>query len=158
MHLPQARVARLNFLRDKFRALRRDLSYSGASWSTGSDCEKAVTFSASAAFIGGMETWDDNALLVEYVQRGSESAFATLVARHINKVYSVAWRHTRDPHQAEEITQAVFVILARQARSLLDHDENLESMMSHQAKSKPGEKETQDGCQFHSDSLCQISR
>lgn len=40
------------------------------------------------------------------------------MARHINKVYSVALRHTGNPHQAEEITQAVFVILARKARSL----------------------------------------
>lgn len=58
------------------------------------------------------------ALLSEYAARGSEEAFATLVTRHVNKVYSVALRHTRNPHQAEEITQAVFVILARKARHL----------------------------------------
>jgi RNA polymerase sigma factor (sigma-70 family) len=65
-----------------------------------------------------MQELDDIALLREYVKRGSEDAFATLVARHINKVYSVALRHTGNPHQAEEITQVVFVILARKARSL----------------------------------------
>jgi len=61
---------------------------------------------------------DDNALLREYTEHDSEAAFATLVTRHVNKVYSVALRHTRNPHQAEEITQAVFVILARKSRHL----------------------------------------
>lgn len=62
-----------------------------------------------------MHELDDSALLREYVERNSEEAFAELVARHINKVYSVALRHTGNPHQAEEITQAVFVILARKS-------------------------------------------
>jgi len=61
---------------------------------------------------------DDNALLKEYVERGSEEAFAKLVARHVNKVYSIALRHTRNSHQAEEITQAVFVLLAKKSRQL----------------------------------------
>ncbi len=60
------------------------------------------------------------ALLREYVEHDSEEAFAMLVERHVNKVYSVALRHTRNPHQAEEITQAVFVILAKKSRNLSD--------------------------------------
>ena len=61
---------------------------------------------------------DDMALVQDYVRGNSEQAFGTLVGRYVNLVYSTALRQTRDPHLAEEITQAVFIILARKAGSL----------------------------------------
>jgi RNA polymerase sigma factor (sigma-70 family) len=65
-----------------------------------------------------MQEMDDIELLREYAERDSEAAFAGIVARHLNQVYSVALRHAGNPHAAEEITQAVFVILATKARRL----------------------------------------
>ncbi len=58
---------------------------------------------------------DDMALLREYATRNSETAFETLVSRRVGFVYSAALRQVRDPHLAEEITQAVFIILAQKA-------------------------------------------
>src|SRR5882757_6101362 len=65
-----------------------------------------------------MQPTDDGALLRQYAESNSDEAFAALVTRHINLVYSVALRHVGNPHSAEEITQAVFIILAKKAARL----------------------------------------
>jgi RNA polymerase sigma factor (sigma-70 family) len=64
---------------------------------------------------------DDWRLLRQYVDEGSETAFADLVSRHINVVYSAAFRRLGDSHAAEEICQVVFSLLAVKAAGLTRH-------------------------------------
>jgi len=57
-------------------------------------------------------------LVRQYARHHDEAAFAELAQRHVNLIYSVALRHGANGAQAEEITQTVFVTLARKAGSL----------------------------------------
>jgi len=61
---------------------------------------------------------DDITLLRQYAEKDSEAAFAALTERHVNLVYSTALRRIGSAHAAEEITQAVFIVLAKKAGAL----------------------------------------
>jgi RNA polymerase sigma factor (sigma-70 family) len=61
---------------------------------------------------------DDRTLIREFVETASQAAFARLVERHVNLVYSAALRQVGDRHVAEDVTQGVFVVLAKKAKSL----------------------------------------
>src|SRR5215212_5557199 len=75
-----------------------------------------------------MQPTDDSVLLRQYAENHSDEAFAALVSRHVNLVYSVAFRCVGDPHLAEEVAQAVFIVLAKKAAQLR-HDKALSSWL-----------------------------
>lgn len=65
---------------------------------------------------------DDAELLRSYAADRSEPAFAELVRRHVDLVYSAALRQMDgDHHRAQEVTQMVFTDMARKAAALARH-------------------------------------
>jgi RNA polymerase sigma factor (sigma-70 family) len=67
-----------------------------------------------------VNSFTDQQLLRLYVERRSEAAFAEIVRRHVDFIYSAALRMVRDTHLAEDVTQGVFIALAKNARQLAD--------------------------------------
>ncbi len=67
-----------------------------------------------------MHDTTDMDLLRQYADGNSDAAFAALVSRHVDLVFSAALRKTGNVHAAEEITQAVFIILAQKAGRIVD--------------------------------------
>lgn len=68
-----------------------------------------------------MNARSDPQLLRAYAEGRSEAAFAELVQRHIDLVHSAAVRMVNDPHLAKDVSQGVFVALAKNAAKLTGH-------------------------------------
>ncbi len=65
-----------------------------------------------------MSLTNDAELLKEFVNDRSETAFRTLLERHLGLVFGTARRMTRDAALAEEIAQVVFLLLVQKAARL----------------------------------------
>src|SRR3954463_11192658 len=68
-----------------------------------------------------MNGQSDQELLRQYTSENSESAFAQLLQRYMDFVYSCALRMVRDSHLAKDVSQGVFLALAQNAARLADH-------------------------------------
>lgn len=69
--------------------------------------------------MGEMQPSSDAQLLRDYAERGVEAAFAEIVARHTDLVYSAALRQVYSPDLARDVTQSVFTDLALKARTVI---------------------------------------
>ena len=111
-----------------------------------------------------MHDQSDAQLLRDYA-RGMEAAFAEIVSRHTDLVYSAALRQVYSPDLASDVAQSVFADLARKARDLsgrLPREASLVGWLYratrfaardlHRGETRRNKRERQAMEQFHSDS------
>ena len=82
-------------------------------------CEWVFASRLQRGFTSEQMITDTRQLLAEYAADGSEAAFRELVARYLNLVHSTALRLVGgNAELAEDVSQAVFLSLARKGRTL----------------------------------------
>jgi DNA-directed RNA polymerase specialized sigma24 family protein len=86
-----------------------------------------MSFTGVHVFLSGLPNGDDTLLemsetdlqlLARYAEQHAEDAFAEIVRRHLDLVFSAALRQVRSPQLAEEVAQSTFTDLARQVNRL----------------------------------------
>jgi RNA polymerase sigma factor (sigma-70 family) len=65
-----------------------------------------------------MPDMTDRKLLDRWVQSASQQAFGELVTRHVGWVYAAALRMVRNRELADDVSQAVFIVLAKKAQRI----------------------------------------
>ena len=81
-----------------------------------------------------MNSNSDAQLLRQYAEQGTEAAFAEIVARHTDLVFSAALRHVGSPDIAAEVSQSVFIALARSLSPRLSQDASLAGWLCRSAR------------------------
>src|SRR5580658_9660804 len=66
------------------------------------------------------ETIGQQIALRQYIRERSPEAFEALFRRHLDWVYSAALRQVGDPGAAGDVTQAVFLVLAKKGGKLAE--------------------------------------
>lgn len=61
---------------------------------------------------------DDDALLLRRLADGDRSAYEAIVRRHVDFVYAAAQQRVGDAHVAEDVAQAVFIVLLQKASAI----------------------------------------
>jgi len=64
----------------------------------------------------------DSQLLDRFIRHREEGAFTTLIQRHGPMVFGVCQRAVQHAHDAEDVFQATFLVLARKAASVAKRD------------------------------------
>ena len=81
------------------------------------DALHATAVAPSGVAVSGEASRSDGDLLAD-VAGGDRAALGTLAGRYVDLVYGVAVRQTGDPHAAEDVAQAVWLVLAARAGSV----------------------------------------
>ena len=84
----------------------------GSAWDRLYD-EKVTTFQQFRQYHSMAQDWPDKGdhELLELIQRGESEAFATLVRRHTERFYRLAYRYLQQRETAEDIVQDAFLKL-----------------------------------------------
>src|SRR5438874_1703132 len=93
---------------------KREPARSVRQWTNSGPGKCFSGFCCSAAIYRQMDHGDPD-LLRAYAVENSERAFAQLVERYVRLVFGTAMRLVSDEQTAQEITQEVFIELARKA-------------------------------------------
>lgn len=93
-----------------------------ARWSMGSDLNKLLGPLKLAIADKALANESDRSLIDRFITSHDEDAFAVLLTRHAAAVFGVCRRHLGEHHSAEDAFQAVFIILAKSARTIRKKD------------------------------------